>query len=185
MTALVMTRLAGIAGLCLMLAGSRGAARDLIRPAELPPPDYAGQQYVDSRGCLFLRAGTAKDVMWIARVTRKGQPVCGYPPSGNRVAIGGEAAAAVPKAAAPAATDTAPAGGLMVEVGRFALAANADRAEQQMGALGLPVARSEIERNGVTLALVFVGPFGGDAAMEAALKAVRGAGFPEAQPVRQ
>jgi cell division protein FtsN len=140
---------------------------------------------VDSRGCLFLRAGTAKDVTWIARVSRKGQSICGYPPSGNRVAIEGEAVAAVPKAAAPAETTAAPTGGLMVEVGRFALAANANRAEQQMAALGLSVVRSKAERNGVTLDLLFVGPFGSDAAVEAALKTVRGAGFPEAKAVRQ
>lgn len=183
----IMTPLFGIAALCLLVAGSPGAARDLIRPAELPPADYAGQQYVDSRGCLFLRAGTAADVMWIARVTRKGQPVCGYPPSGQRVPIGGAAAVAVPKDkdAAPELAEAGLPVGVMVEVGRFALAANANRAEQQMAALGLSVMRSKAERNGVTLDLLFVGPFGSDAAVEAALKTVRGAGFPEAKAVRQ
>ena len=60
----------------------------LITPAELPPPDYAGQQYVDSKGCLFMRAGrTPESEVWVPRVTREGKPLCDNPPSGVRVPV--------------------------------------------------------------------------------------------------
>jgi hypothetical protein len=69
----------------VMLVGPVSA--ELAAPAELPPKDYAGQQYVDSKGCVFLRAGPKGDETWIPRVTREGVPLCGYPPSGKRVPV--------------------------------------------------------------------------------------------------
>ena len=68
---------------------------EMVQPAELPPPDYAGQQYVDSKGCLFLRAGRSGAESWIPRVTRDGVPLCGNPPSGGRVPVVEEGAAAI------------------------------------------------------------------------------------------
>ncbi|MCA3451978.1 MAG: SPOR domain-containing protein [Rhodobacter sp.] len=50
-------------------------------PAELPPESFADVQYVDSTGCVFLRAGLNGKVMWIPRVTKDGRPLCGYAPS--------------------------------------------------------------------------------------------------------
>jgi hypothetical protein len=58
-----------------------------VVPAELPPADYAGQQYVDSKGCLFMRAGPKGNERWIPRVTREGTPLCDNPPSGQRVPV--------------------------------------------------------------------------------------------------
>jgi hypothetical protein len=74
----------------LLLAGP--AAAQLAVPAELPPDDYAGQQYVDSKGCLFMRAESKDAETWIPRVTREGVPLCGNPPSGQRVPVADEAA---------------------------------------------------------------------------------------------
>ena len=54
-----------------------GAAMADPRPAEMPPPDFPGAQYIDSRGCVFLRG----DGRWTARLGPDGQPVCGFPPS--------------------------------------------------------------------------------------------------------
>ncbi|MDO5603520.1 MAG: hypothetical protein Q4G25_00020 [Paracoccus sp. (in: a-proteobacteria)] len=46
-------------------------------PAELPPPDFTSAQYIDSKGCVFLRQGRG----WTARLDAGGAPVCGFPPS--------------------------------------------------------------------------------------------------------
>lgn len=51
--------------------------------AETPPGDFSGKQYVDRRGCVFIRVGLGE---WVARVTRRGEPVCGYQPSLQHVA---------------------------------------------------------------------------------------------------
>jgi hypothetical protein len=82
----------------VVLAGP--SAAQLGAPAERPPSDYAGQQYVDSKGCLFLRAGPKGNETWIPRVTRDGLPICDQPPSGRRVPIAGKDAGA-DKAANP------------------------------------------------------------------------------------
>ena len=73
------------AAIWLVLVGP--SAAELAVPAELPPEDYAGQQYVDSKGCLFLRAGPKGNENWVPRVTRDGVPLCDNPPSGNRVPV--------------------------------------------------------------------------------------------------
>lgn len=48
-----------------------------LRPAEPPPPDFPAQQYIDSKGCVFLR----DDAGWQPRLARDGSVICGYPPS--------------------------------------------------------------------------------------------------------
>lgn len=62
------------------VAGAQGLAQ-LGGPSNLPPAGFAGQQFVDNRGCLFLRAGFGTTVNWVPRVDRRHKPLCGYPPT--------------------------------------------------------------------------------------------------------
>lgn len=50
-------------------------------PAELPPASYTASQYVDSRGCVFIRAGVDGNTAWVARLTRQRRHVCGMEPT--------------------------------------------------------------------------------------------------------
>ncbi|MFV0492055.1 MAG: SPOR domain-containing protein [Pseudorhodobacter sp.] len=91
----------------LPLAGAV-LAQDIAQPAEMPPADFAGQQYVDSRGCVFLRTGVDGQIRWVQRMTADRQPLCGYPPSVQQVegpepagATRATGAAAAPAKAAP------------------------------------------------------------------------------------
>lgn len=78
------------------------------QPAELPPASYSGNQYIDSKGCVFLRAEFAGKTSWVSRLGRDRKPVCGYDPT--VIATAKPAAAPAPAApepvAAPAAATT-------------------------------------------------------------------------------
>lgn len=92
-----------LAGVIGILAGPV-AAQDLRPPRELPPPGFTGQQYTDSRGCVFLKAGLGGRTNWVARIGRDRRQLCGYPPTFARateVAEDAPPAAAAPVAAAP------------------------------------------------------------------------------------
>jgi SPOR domain len=171
------------------------AAEVLIRPAEIPPASYAGQQYVDSRGCMFVRAGTDKEVLWILRVNRKGEPQCGNPPSGRRVPVVGETGGAATEAGTASADiatpDTVPkqpaeigVGSYFVAVGSFVVAANADAAEMRLKAMNYSVARGQLQGGNSALVTVFAGPFADAQAAARAQSELRGAGFPDAIVMR-
>ena len=61
-------------------AGAQSLSDGLV-PSEFPPASFQGRQYVDSRGCVFIRAGVDGNVTWIPRVTRSRKLICGFQPT--------------------------------------------------------------------------------------------------------
>jgi hypothetical protein len=66
-----------------MICGTATAQslRNAEPPAEFPPASFRSDQYVDSRGCVFIRAGISGNVTWVPRVNRGRKQLCGYTPS--------------------------------------------------------------------------------------------------------
>lgn len=71
----------GILALAGVWAISAVGQAMMTGPAEMPPLSFEGREYVDSKGCVFIRAGMDGNVVWVPRVDRNRDPVCGYPPS--------------------------------------------------------------------------------------------------------
>ena len=87
---------AGVLGLPALQAQTLRTARP---PAEVPPTSFKGKQYVDSRGCIYIRAGIDGNVTWVPRVNRSRKQICGFQPTG--VLPGSTSAAAAAQAQAP------------------------------------------------------------------------------------
>ncbi|SCZ54954.1 Sporulation related domain-containing protein [Epibacterium ulvae] len=70
-----------VAGTLGWTEGTAQSLRNSGPPAEIPPSSYTGRQYVDSRGCVYIRAGIDGAVNWVPRVARSRQQLCGFEPT--------------------------------------------------------------------------------------------------------
>lgn len=69
-----------------VLAGAAAAQTETVGggpPQPEPPAGYDGQEYVDDRGCVYIRAGVGEETTWVPRVNRARQPLCGPQPGGT------------------------------------------------------------------------------------------------------
>ncbi len=112
--------LSTVAVLAVVLGSSASgqALRNAGGPAETPPANFSGNQFVDSNGCVFVRAGIGGTTSWVPRVSRTRQQLCGFQPtlSGGTVALAPlrplpspETPAAEPAVTAQAQPEPAPA----------------------------------------------------------------------------
>lgn len=70
---------AAVAMFCAMVGVTSAFAQAV--PAEIPPASFRGEQYVDSRGCAFVRVGMGATTQWVPRVSGNRRQICGLSPS--------------------------------------------------------------------------------------------------------
>lgn len=76
-----MKRFCAAIGISIMLGVGGHAQTNVSAPAEAPPEGFEGREFVDSRGCVFMRSTFGGAVTWVPRFGPDRQIVCGLEPS--------------------------------------------------------------------------------------------------------
>jgi len=139
-----------------LVQGVSSAAAQLRGPAVPPPADFTGMQFIDQTGCLFLRAGHGASTVWVPMVNDQHKAICGLTPTTS----------------APASRS------LVVQIGAYAVPANATAASVSITALGLAAGSNRAP--GKNWQIVYAGPFPSRAEAKAALSQLVAAGYRDA-----
>jgi len=67
--------------LLLTFLGTTAMAQTNGVPREFPPEGYSGNQFVDSEGCAFIRAGISGNTNWVPRVDASRRQLCNFQPT--------------------------------------------------------------------------------------------------------
>ena len=74
-------KILSVAMLAITCATSAAQAQSVGGPANLPPAGFSGQQFVDNKGCIYMRAGYGGQTTWVPRISASRKLLCGQPPS--------------------------------------------------------------------------------------------------------
>jgi cell division protein FtsN len=174
---------------------SYAAAAPVRRVAALPPvprgykPAWTDDRLNPNRGIGTAEGQAQQDQVWTREVPARlvaGQPTkrvwwaasAQNAPQPQPVRV--QASTMTEPRAQVAAPASAAAGRFYVQVGTFAVPANADGAEARLRNTGLRVGTAKITQGGKPMQIVLAGPFGDTGSAQAALAAARGAGFGDA-----
>ncbi len=91
--------------LCLGQGYAQGLSQNSV-PAEFPPESFTGDQYVDSQGCAYLRAGVGAQTTWVPRFNREREVICGRTPTFESVSVSSTESTTAPEIISQVPIDT-------------------------------------------------------------------------------